>query len=104
MSAISESSDMILNAQQAINTEEVQQMLRSLAVFGLGIFMPHLHPEGGGFAPLPTDLVAAEKNLKVSFVKEEDIKEEEYVSVGWRWNNDLQTVAVCFQSAQFYHH
>ncbi|MFZ1492653.1 MAG: hypothetical protein WAU60_04480 [Candidatus Competibacter denitrificans] len=104
MSAISETPEMILKAQQAINTEEVQQILRRLADFGLGIFMPHLHPEEGGFAPLPSDVVAVERNLKVLFVKENDIKDGECVPVGWRWDNERQAVAFCQQCANFYHH
>ena len=41
-------------AQEAINLPEVQDMVRALSEYGLGVFMPHMHNDDtGGFEPLP---------------------------------------------------
>ena len=41
-------------AQAAMQLPEVQDMLRRLSAFRLGIFMPHQHDDGTGeFQPLP---------------------------------------------------
>ena len=55
-------------AQAAIHLPEVQDMLRKLSSFNLGVFMPHMHDEStGGFKPLADDFVQIESALEVSF-------------------------------------
>ena len=53
-------------AQAAMQLPEVQDMLRRLSAFQLGIFMPHQHDEATGeFLPLPFDVMQVESGLAV---------------------------------------
>jgi len=55
-------------AQEAIHLPEVQQMLRRLADYKLGIFMPHMHDgKTGEFKSLPDEVTQVESGLEVSF-------------------------------------
>ncbi len=71
-------------AQEAIQTHEVQQMLQRLAEFNLGICMPHMHTEAQDFAPIPTDTVQVESNLRVSFAVRSEVPANS-LPVAWRW-------------------
>ena len=86
-------------AQAAIHTPEVQDMLRRLSEYDLGICMPHMHDElTGDFAPLPTGLMQVESGLKVSFEPASDVAEraEPFMPVGWAWRNgESMPVAAC---------
>ena len=75
-------------AQEAIRLPEVQEMLRRLAEYKLGIFMPHLHDEqSGGFLPLPDDVMQVESGLQVSFQPAQEIalQTDRFLPVGWCW-------------------
>ena len=75
-------------AQAAIHLPEVQDMLRRLSDYNLGIFMPHMHHEQTGiFQSLPDDVMQVESGLEVSFQPAEDIanREDRFLSVGWCW-------------------
>ena len=86
-------------AQQAIHLPEVQEMLRRLAEYQLGIFMPHRHNEQTGeFQPLPDEVVQVESGLEVSFQPMQEIANQidRYLPVGWLWRAGASTpVAVC---------
>ena len=86
-------------AQAAIHVPEVQDMLRRLSEYGLGISMPHMHDElTGNFAPLPTGLIQVESGLKVSFEPAGDVAEraESFMPVGWAWRDGGSApVAAC---------
>jgi hypothetical protein len=86
-------------AQEAIHFPEVQEMLRKLSAYGLGIFMPHRHDElTGEFQPLPDRLVQVESGLAVTFRPEEQIagQAEFFLPVGWLWRAGSATPsAVC---------
>ncbi len=86
-------------AQQAIHLPEVQEMLRRLSEYNLGIFMPHMHDEHTGeFQPLPDDLTQVESGLEVSFQPTEEIasQPDRFLSVGWLWRAGASTPsAVC---------
>lgn len=85
-------------AQQAIQLPEVQEMMRKLAVYNLGVFMPHMHDDAGRFQPSSEKYVQVEKGMRVSFAPTEEIEKEEerYLPVGWVWNADLPTpMAMC---------
>ena len=86
-------------AQEAINLPEVQEMLRRLSEFKLGIFMPHMHDEHTGeFHPLPDDVTQVESSLEVSFQRTEQISSQadRFLPVGWCWRAGAATVsAVC---------
>ena len=75
-------------AQDAIRLPEVQQMLRRLSEYNLGIFMPHMHDEQTGeFRPLPDEIMQVESGLGVSFQPTEEIANDadRFLPVGWSW-------------------
>lgn len=88
---------MVEQAQRAIEAPEVQEMLRRLATYGLGVFMPHLHPEEGGFLPLPEHLVQLEGDRQVTFVRDDDPRLGQAVAVGWVWDGaGARTKVSCY--------
>ena len=91
-------------AQAAIQLPEVQDMLRRLSAFQLGIFMPHRHDDSTGeFRPLPDEVVQVESGRAVSFEPLEVIarRTESFLPVGWRWCAGASTVAsVCEMADQ----
>lgn len=86
-------------AQEAIHLPEVQEMLRRLSEYKLGIFMPHKHDEQTGeFQPLPEDVMQVEAGLEVSFQPKEEIanQTDRSLPVGWFWRAGAPTPsAVC---------
>jgi hypothetical protein len=86
-------------AQKAIHLPEVQEMLRRLSEYRLGIFMPHMHDEQTGeFQPLPDDVTQVESGLEVSFQATEEIanQADRFLPVGWFWRAGASTpLAVC---------
>ncbi|MGP1679779.1 MAG: hypothetical protein ACTS6J_21820 [Burkholderiales bacterium] len=75
-------------AQEAIHLPEVQEMLRRLSEYKLGIFMPHMHDERTGeFQPLPDKVTQVESGLEVSFQPAEEIanRTDRFLPVGWVW-------------------
>ena len=89
----------LTTAQQAIHLPEVQEMLRRLSEFKLGIFMPHRHDEQTGeFQALPDEVVQVESGLEVSFQAKKEIanQTDRFLSVAWIWRAGASTpVAVC---------
>lgn len=86
-------------AQEAIYLPEVQEMLRRLSEYKLGIFMPHMHDEQTGeFQPLPDEVMQVESGLEVSFQPTEEIanQPDRFLPVGWFWRAGASTPsAVC---------
>ena len=86
-------------AQDAIRLPEVQEMLRRLSGYQLGIFMPHMHDElTGEFQSLPDEVMQVESGLGVSFQPTRQIhgSTAPFLAVGWRWSADGPApVAVC---------
>lgn len=86
-------------AQEAIHLPEVQQMLRRLSEYKLGIFMPHMHDEHTGqFQSLPDEVTQVEAGLEVSFQPSEKITSQttRFLPVGWCWRAGALTAsAVC---------
>ena len=86
-------------AQEAIHLPEVQEMLRRLSEYKLGIFMPHMHDEKTGeFQTLPEEVVQVESGLEVSFQQAEDIanQTDRFLPVSWIWGAGAPTSsAVC---------
>ena len=83
-------------AQAAIELPEVQEMLRRLSAYRLGIFMPHKHDEvTGEFLPLPDEVLQVESGLAVSFQRTDEIarQTERFLPVGWLWRAGAPTVA-----------
>ncbi|MBW8850213.1 MAG: hypothetical protein JF600_05490 [Xanthomonadales bacterium] len=96
--------EMVQRASKAIEEPEVQEMLKRLSNYGLGIFLPHMHLPEGGFSPLPAGTVSLEKDLQVSFVDESDPEIVDAAPVGWRWDESAKAVVVCVQCSKTYHH
>jgi hypothetical protein len=86
-------------AQIAIMLPEVQQMLRKLSEYDLGIFMPHMHDKNTGeFQLLSESIIQVESCLEVSFHPREEIasKADRYLPVGWAWCDGTSiAVAAC---------
>lgn len=86
-------------AQAAMHFPEVQEMLRRLSEYQLGIFMPHMHDaKTGDFQALPEDIVQVESGLEVSFRSAQEIATQtgRFLSVGWVWRAGAPTpVAAC---------
>ena len=85
--------------QEAIHLPDVQEMLRRLSEYKLGIFMPHMHDEHTGeFQPLPDEFTQVESGLKVSFQPTADIahQTDRFLPVGWLWRAGASIpVAAC---------
>jgi hypothetical protein len=87
-------------AQEAIRLPEVQEMMRKLSVYNLGVFMPHMHDDNGRFQPSSEKFVQVESGMRVTFAPTEDVmnEEERYLPVGWVWNANVPTpMAMCKQ-------
>ena len=83
-------------AQAAIHLPEVQEMLRKLSGFNLGVFMPHMHDEAtGDFKPLADDVVQIESALEVSFKSILAVSDqgERFLPVGWVWRAGASSVS-----------
>ena len=87
------------SAQQAILLPEVQEMLRRLSEYKLGIFMPHMHDEHtGGFQPLPDEVMQVESGMEVSFQSTDEVASQtnRFLPVGWCWRGGASTpVTAC---------
>ena len=89
-------------AQAAIHLPEVQEMLRRLSAFRLGIFMPHQHDDSTGeFQPLPDEVMQVESGRTVSFERLEEVarRTEAFLPVGWLWRAGTLTVAAACEMA-----
>ena len=81
----------------------MQDLIRQLSAYNLGVCMPHTHDEATGqFQVLPKGVSQIEDGLKVSFTSTEAVEtdQERFVPVGWFWEaNDsgggLSTVQAC---------
>ena len=86
-------------AQEAIHLPEVQEMLRRLSEYKLGIFMPHMHDEQTGeFQTLPAEVLQVESGLEVSFQRMGELanQTDRFLPVGWVWRAGASTPsAVC---------
>ena len=80
--------DALRLSQEAIHFPEVQEMLRRLSEYKLGIFMPHMHDETtGDFKVLPDAVMQVESGLAVTFKRTEEIasQPDRVLPVGWVW-------------------
>jgi len=86
-------------AQDAMNLPDVQDMLKKLSAYNLGIYMPHMHDDASGaFQPLPAGMSQVEDGLQVSFREDDEIAPQPDVSflpVGWFWRDGASAQMVC---------
>ncbi len=89
----------LITAQAAMQSAEVQEMLRRLSAYGLGICMPHMHDEATGeFQPLPDEIMQIEAGLAVSFQPTAEIARQagRFLPVAWVWRDGVSMPsAVC---------
>jgi len=64
---------------------DVQEMMRRLAQYGLGVCLPHAHDDDD-LLPLPPGLVQYEEELHVSFVPEDSPEAVTALPVSWMWD------------------
>lgn len=79
-------------AQDAMQSAEVQEMLRRLSTHGLGICMPHMHDEvTGEFQLLPDQLMQVEAGLTVSFQPTAEVTRQagRFLPVTWVWRDGM---------------
>ena len=91
------------SAQAAVQGPEVQEMLRRLSGYGLGIFMPHMHDERtGDFLSLPDDVTQVEAGLEVSFQPAAEIanQADRFLPVAWLWRPGAVTVAAACEMVE----
>ena len=89
-------------AQDAIELPEVQEMLKRLSAYNLGICMPHMHDyETGAFRPLPDDLVQVEDGLEVTFQPMDELlaRADSFVQVAWAWRDGATSALAACRSA-----
>lgn len=72
-------------AQKAIETEEVQEIIKQLAKYNLGVCMPHMHTNKNGFVELPKDMIQVERQLVTSFVHSSEVDDKTMIPVVWRY-------------------
>ena len=83
----------LARAQQSMHLPEVQEMLKRLSAYNLGICMPHMHDDAtGSFAVLPDDVVQVEDEMKVTFRARAGDAGKEFIPVGWSWRADAHTL------------
>ncbi len=83
-------------AVRAVNTAEVQEIMRQLGKYGLAVALPHMHTDEG-MVPLPEDMMASEDNLKVTFRKRDEVTNFRGVPVMWRRGEEISSIARCSQ-------
>jgi hypothetical protein len=76
---------------------EVQELMRRLAPYGLGVCLPHMHVTEQELTPLPPGTVQFEADLRVSFVDEHDPEVQAALPVAWVWDDGVRVVGRCRQ-------
>jgi hypothetical protein len=89
--------DWMRTAQEAITLPEVQDMIRRLSEYNLGVYLLHTHDdETGAFQPMPPGLTQVEDGLRVAFHQEGELADrEDLIPVGWAWRAGATPMAKC---------
>ena len=90
----------IQRAFASLELQEVQDIMKRLAEFNLGVCVPHMHRADLDFATLPSDLVQVEENLQVRWVTRDTLASlPNSVQVAWRWvDNGVSSAAECIKT------
>lgn len=83
--AVEELPEQFRVAQAAVETEEVQDALKLLAKYNLGVCMPHMHRQRGEFIDLPSGTVGVED--RTDFMSTEESLGVGALPVAWRWRD-----------------
>ncbi len=103
-SSVPELPEQLAIARNAIQLPEVQEMMRKLSVYNLGVYMPHMHDEKtGAFQLLPEGMTQVEDDLKVSF-QSVDPSDRSFVPVAWVWQDGPTPGATCKAICNLAHH
>ena len=91
--------DWMRTAQEAIALQEVQDMIRKLSEYNLGVYLLHTHDdETGAFQQLPPGITQVEDGLHVTFHEEGELADrEDLIPVGWAWRAGATPMAACVQ-------
>lgn len=76
-------------AQEAVDSVEVQELIKQLAAYNLGVCMPHMHQDGE-FVAIPDGTVQVE--VKSDFISSASSEARSTLPVSWRWGDDGLTV------------
>ncbi len=70
-----------------IQSARVQEIVRELSMYNLGVTVPHIHQDGVARL-LPENRIQYEKDLQVSFPEKQKFFSDRHdgFAVGWRWN------------------
>lgn len=86
-------------ALAAVDLPEVQEMIRKLKQYNMGVVALHGHDdETGHFTPFPDGKMQVESDLKVTFEDKQSVLDriDDYIPVGWQWEDDgTKAMAVC---------
>ena len=75
---------------------ELQNALKVLSQYGLGVVDIHMHNHEGDIVPLQDGMVQLENDLQVSFIDCNNPKLTDATPVGWQWKNGgVQTTMYC---------
>ncbi len=85
------------DAVRAVNTAEVQEIMRKLGKYGLAVALPHMHTDAG-MVPLPEDMMVSEDNLKITFRKRDEVTNFEGLPVMWQRGEEISSIAYCGQN------
>lgn len=78
----------VRRSMEAIELPDVQEMIRRLGEYGLGVCVPHRHTATMDFDDLPDDLVQVEENCQVSWVPRDQLKSmRQMTPVAWKWQS-----------------
>lgn len=81
-------------AQESIHLPEVEEMMKKLAKYNLGVFMPHQHNlKSGEFEVLEDGMVQVEDDLQISFLAKNESSQFQGIPVGWVWKESGITSA-----------
>ncbi len=104
ISGLPELPEQLAIAQSAINLPEVQDIMRKLSAYNLGIYMPHMHDERtGAFQVLPAGMTQVEDNLKISFQLVDQLVGS-FVPVAWVWRDGPTPGGGCKSICMTIHH
>jgi hypothetical protein len=92
----------VRRAIDAVNLPEVQAIIKELAVYGLGVYAPHMHTREQAFAVLPDDMIQVEREQIVTWERRDHDVADQGIPVAWRWEGEGATAsAECIQTCSW---
>ena len=93
----------IQRARDSIDLPEVREIMKRLADFNLGVYIPHMHRPDLDFATLPPDTVQVEEGRQVRWISRAELESlPNSIQVAWRWvDNGVTSGAECIQTCSW---